>query len=270
MNRTTLLALFLLGATGVATVQAQDEAPPPVTPPHRILLQLDEHAPDSMSSADRETISARQDQMNTAIVAAGYDLQQGSWTQVQSGCPVFPGAIFMRFSSNEGTTHADRFVAVVPRGTAEVRVVPVTRAGNASFSSAYKNEGTIGTFNQLLTDEKVSVYDVSMSHDDTWVKLALCYAELTGEHPTTLLTDTLYGEAYERNVDVPIRRIEANGAISLEFCDVNDPKATVQWNLEFNAHGQLAKVTRVSRPLNTPIRTLKTQTDLVSAPPPPK
>ncbi len=269
MNRTTLLALFLLVATGAATVRAQDEEPPPVSPPHRILLQLEEHAPAAMSAADRETISARQEQMNAAIAAAGYDLQQGSWTQVQSACPVFPGAVFVRFSSNEGTTHADRFVAVVPRGTAEVRVVPVTRAGNSSFSS-YKSEGTIGIFNQLMTDEKVSVYDASMSHNDTWVKLALCYAELTGDHPTTLLTDTLYGEAYERNVNVPIRRLESNGGINFEFCDVNDPKATVQWNLEFNNHGQLAKVTRVPRPLNTPIRTLKTQTDLISAPAPPK
>jgi hypothetical protein len=270
MNRTTLLALFLLVATGATTVAAQDEAPPPVNPPHRILLQLEEHAPDAMSSADRETISARQDQVNAAIAAAGYDLQQGSWTQVQSACPVFPGAVFMRFSSDEGTPHASRFVAVVPRGSAEVRIVPVTRAGNASFSLAYKNEGTVSVFNQLLTDEKISVYDPSMSHNDTWVKLALCYAALAGEQPTTLLTDTLYGEAFERNVNVPIRRVETNGGMNLEFCDVNDPKATIQWDLEFNPHGQLAKVTRVPRPLNTPIRTLKTQTDLVSSPPPHK
>ena len=31
-----------------------------------------------------------------------------------------------------------------------------------------------------------------MNEDDNWVKLALCYAELAGHHPTTLLTDTLY------------------------------------------------------------------------------
>jgi len=269
MNRIALLALLLFSATAVA-VPAQEEAPPPVAPPHRILLQLEEQAPDAMSARDRETLSARQDQMSAAISAAGYDLQQGSWTQVQSVCPVLPGAVFMRFSSNEGTTHADRFVAVVPHGSAEIRVVPVTRAGNASFSSAYKNEGTISIFNQLLTDEKISVYDASMSHDDTWVKLALCYAELTGDHPTTLLTDTLYGEAYERNVNVPIRRVETNAGINFEFCDVNNPKATVQWILEFNAHGQLAKVTREPRPLNKPIRTLKTQTDLIPAPPPAK
>src|SRR5271166_3308915 len=132
MNRILLLpAVFLLLAAGSARCQEQEEAPPAVAPPHRILLQLEERSPDEMDAADRQVIRGRQQDLNAAVTASGYDLQAGEWSQVQAVCPVIHGALLLRFNSDSGTKYSSRFVAVVPRGTGEVRVVPVSRGGNS-------------------------------------------------------------------------------------------------------------------------------------------
>jgi hypothetical protein len=267
MNRNCLLAaLLLVFAAGPAGVQGQEEVPPPVRPPHRILLQIEHRGPEAITAGDRRVIAERQEPLNTAISASGYDVQGGSWSYEQVVCPLFPSAILLSYSSDAGTTHGSRFVAVVPRGSGDAEIVSVLRGGNTRFKASYKNPATINIFNQLQSREGIAVRDPSMGQDDRWVKLALCYAELSGDHPTTLLTDTLYGEAYERNVNVPVRRVQPNGSIVFEFSDVNDPKATVQWDLAFDAHGQLTKVERAARPLNTPRRHVETQTELIPAP----
>lgn len=276
MNRTSLISaiLFVLAACPAA-LSGQEEPPPPVRPPHRILLQLDQLDPEQISSADRQVLASRQAEVNAAEISAGYDVSEGAWKYQQAVCPVFPGTILLHYESDTGTAHSSRFVAVIPRGETAVRIIPVLRGGNTPFKSAYKNGNTIAVFNETITREGVKVDGSEMSEHDEWVKLALCYAEMTGEHPTTLLTDTLYGEAYERNVNVPVRRIQSEASFLdpsktgysylLEFCDVNDPKATVQWDLLFDRTGLLKEVNRQPRPLNTPLRTLTTQTDLVPA-----
>jgi hypothetical protein len=276
MNRAFLIsAILVVLAASPAAFAGQEEPPPPVRPPHRILLQVNQLDPEQISSVDRQVLTSRQTQLNAAQIAAGYDISEGMWKYQQAVCPVFPGTILLHYESDAGTTHASRFVAVVPRGETAVRIVPVLRGGNTPFKSAYKNANTIAVFNETMTREGVKVDGSEMSEHDEWVNLALCYAEMTGEHPTTLLTDTLYGEAYERNVNMPVRRIQSEASFLdpsktgysylLEFSDVNDPKATVQWDLLFDRTGSLKEVSREPRPLNTPLRTLTTQTDLVPA-----
>lgn len=208
----------------------------------------------------------RQPQIERTAAIFGYDLEQGSWSYRQAVCPLFPETMLLGYANNPGTPQANQFVAVASRGAGGVQVVPILRRGNTPFKSSYKNSNTISLFNRLLNREGVKIDDPSLGKDDRWVKLALCYAELSGEHPTTLLTDTLYGEAFERNVNIPVRRIQRDGSVVFEFSDVNDPRATVQWDLRFDRLGRLATVNRTPRPLNQPLRRLETQTDLIPAP----
>lgn len=260
MSRISLLpAIFFFLATG-PFLRGQTDLSPVVPTPH-VLLQIEQRTPEQMDAADRQLLAERRTALDSAIADSGYDLHEGNWAYEQAVCSLFPGTMLLRYDRDAGTVHSSRFVAVLDRGTGEVRVAPTLRAGNTPFRSSYKNDNTFSIFNQILVREGAAS-GKSLLAGDQWVKLALCYAELSGDQPTTLLTDTLYGEAFERNVNVPIRRVHADGSVVLEFCDVKDPKATMQWDLSFDSHGRLVAVERKRRPLNSPLRQLKTSTDL--------
>ncbi len=234
----------------------------PLKPPHRVLLQLDQVDPAQMSSADTQVVASRQEQLNSAAAVDGFDLQQAGWKYQQAICPVLTSAVLLHYEMDAGTNRASRFVAVVPRTSGEIRIVPVQRGGNSPFIESDANGTTIGIFNSLVSASGINIYNPAMEENDNWVKLALCYAELAGHHPTTLLTDTLYGESFERNVSMPQRTLDKNGEFVLMFSDVNDPKSTVDWNLKFDKTAHLASVEVVPQKMNTPVRTQQTLTDL--------
>jgi hypothetical protein len=263
-----LFPLFAVAITMLFTtagLRAQSEPKEPVSPlkgPHRILLQLDHAEPAQMSSADSQLVASRQAQLSSAAATSGFDLQDAGWNYQQAVCPAFSTAVLLRYERNAGTDSASRFVAVVPRQDGDIRIVPVQRRGNTPFTESDENDNTIAIFNQLVSASGIDIHNPAMNENDNWVKLALCYAELAGHHPTTLLTDTLYGEAFERNVTMPKRIIDLNGAFLLVFSDVNDPKSTVNWSLKFDKAAQLTSVEMKAQKMNTPVRTQQTLTDL--------
>jgi hypothetical protein len=262
--RPSATALSLLFAAAVLHAQSEPKEPiSPLKPPHRILLQLDREDPSQMSAADSQVVASRQEQLNSAAATAGFNLQQSGWSYQQAVCPVLPTAVFLQYQAETGTSHASRFVAVVPRGTGDVQIVPVQRGGNSPFTSSSENGNTIAIFNSLVAQAGVNLYNPAMDEDDGWVKLALCYAELAGDHPTTLLTDTIYGESFERNVTMPKRTYnDRKGDFVLTFSDVNNPQSTVNWNLKFDKTAHLASVTVVPQKMNSPVRTEKPITDI--------
>ncbi len=261
MSRFSLLSVIVCFiALGSSLLRGQDTEP--VVPPPHVLLQLEQRTPQQMDAADRQLLSERGKELDSAIAASGYDLHDGNWTYEQAVCPLFPRTMLLRYDSDPSSGRGSRFVAVLDRGSSEVRVAPALRSGNTPFRSSYKNDNTYSIFNRIMVREGVLTGTSLSAANGQWVKLALCYAELSGDHPTTLLTDTLYGEALDRNVNVPMRWVHSDGSLVLEFCDVNDPKATIQWDLSFDAHGRLIAAERKRRPLNAPLRQLKTNTEL--------
>ncbi|HVJ07034.1 MAG TPA: hypothetical protein VM554_01485 [Acidisarcina sp.] len=262
MSRISLLSTILLLTAGTPVLWGQSDLQPVIPVPH-VLLQIEERSPEQMDAADRQLLAAQQSAIVSAATVSGYDLQQGSWTYEQAVCPSFPGTMLLRYSDASPAARASRFVAVLDRASGNVRISPIVRAGNSPFHSSYKNPNTFSIFNQLLAREGLRIEDPSLQDRGQWVRLALCYAELSGDHPTTLLTDTLYGEAFERNVNVPIERAEKDGSLTLEFSDVNDSKSTIQWNLNFDPHGKLVGVERQRRQMNSPVRQFKTNTELM-------
>lgn len=262
--RRSITAVTLLFATAVLHAQSEpQEGVSPLKPPHRVLLQLDQLDPAQMSPADSQLIATRQEQLNTAAGVAGFDLKQAGWSYQQAICPVLPSAVFLPYETETGTTRASRFVAVVPRSTGNVQIVPVQRSGNSPFTPSGENGNTIAIFNSLVSQAGINLYNPAMDEGDSWVKLALCYAELAGHHPTTLLTDTIYGESFERNVSMPKRTYDdRKGEFVLAFSDVSNPQSTVNWNLKFDKTARLTAVDVVPQKMNTPVRSLKTITDI--------
>jgi hypothetical protein len=229
--------------------------------PHRVLLQLEHVDPAQMSSADSQLVASRQAPLNSTAATAGFDLQEAGWNYQEVVCPLFSSAVLLRYEMGAGTNTASRFVAVVPRNSADIRIVPVQRGGNTPFTESDENGNTIAIFNTLVSASGINIYGPYMNEDDNWVKLALCYAELAGHHPTTLLTDTLYGESFERNVTMPQRIVALKGTFILLFSDVNDPKSTVNWSLKFDKTAQLTAVETKPQKLNAPVRTQQTLRD---------
>jgi hypothetical protein len=257
------VAITMLCSTAGLRAQSEPKEPvSPLKPPHRILLQLEQIEPAQMSSADSQTVASRQAQLGSAAATAGFDLQQAGWNYQQAVCPVFPSTVLLQYEREAGTNSASRFVAVLPRNSGDVQIVPVQRRGNTPFTESDENGNTIAIFNSLVSAAGIHVHDSSMDENDNWVKLALCYAALAGHHPTTLLTDTLYGESFERNVSMPQRIIDLKGEFVLVFSDVNDPESTVNWTLKFDKAAQLTAVELKPQKMNTPVRNQQTLGDL--------
>ncbi len=263
-----ILPRFVVAITmlcAVASLRAQSEPTGLIgtlKAPRRILLQLDHIDPAQMSSPDSQLVASRQTQLNSSAATAGFDLQEAGWNYQETVCPLFSSAVLLRYEMGAGTNTASRFVAVVPRNSADIRIVPVQRRGNSPFTESDENASTIGIFNSLVSASGINIHSPYMNEDDNWVKLALCYAELAGHHPTTLLTDTLYGESFERNVSMPLRIVALKGHFILQFSDVNDPQSTVNWSLKFDKTAQLAAVETKPQKMNTRVRTQQTLTDL--------
>ena len=261
--RCSIAAIAMLLTTAVMHAQSEPKQPiSPLKPPHRVLLQLDQVGPAQMSPADSEVVASRHEQLTSAVATAGFDLQQGGWSYQQVVCPVLPSAVILQYQMGAGTSQASRFVAVIPRNASDVRIVAVQRNGNSPFTRSDANGNTIAIFNSLLSADGINIYGPAMQENDGWVKLALCYAELAGHHPTTLLTDTIYGESFDRNVSMPKRIYDKNGEFVLAFSDVNDPQSTVNWNLNFDKTAHLSSVKVVPQKMNTPVRTQKPITDI--------
>jgi hypothetical protein len=212
---------------GITPVPAT--ATPLSTPPS--VISLDHLDPSQMNAADYEVVSNLSSELSKQAALANFDISSPAWHYQQIICPAFPGYVF-------------HFAAILPRNSAQVRVVSTYAHGLLPFEASWNRPGTFEVFNGMLREERGRS---PLSEAPNWLLIAVCYAELSG-YPVQALSyiprpePTL--DLLRLNANQPQMLILPDQSADVTFSDVSRPTITTNWTLHFDRHGQITSVTR--------------------------
>lgn len=250
------LQIALLAAGGVlAQAQTPDQnlatgrsyvQKPPRYSQHS-LMSLEHRTPQQMSEADRQLLATRQADMVHSAALFGFNLQQEGWSFLQTVCPVLPKYVFLNYVRDDGATH---FAALVPRDSDPVAIVPVVHHRVVPFERSSDGTVSLDTFNKILASSQEAGKPGAVKINEDWVALAMCYAEMAGDHPVTVLTDTVTAPIADRKAGSPTIRVESDGGVLLEFSDVSSASQTIRWRVAFDRLGRVHSAERTVFLLN--------------------
>ena len=203
------------------------------------VLGLDRLDPAQMSAADYEVVSNLSAELSKQAALANFDISQPAWHYQQIVCPAFPDYVFLSFSHGADDSGSSHFVAMLPRSSAQVRVVSTYAHGLLPFNASWNRPGTFDVFNGMLRQERGRV---AMSHARNWLMISVCYAELSG-YPVqvlkyTPLPDTTL-DLLRLDANQPQMTIGSDQSADVTFSDVSRPGSTTNWSLHFDRHGQI-------------------------------
>lgn len=185
------------------------------------------------------TLSFHDDRLIQLGRLNGLDLTRSDWVHKQLEiCPEFPNHVFVQYQ--EKAEPNETFVAIYPRGIGKIHII---RQGNgpspaSRFSST--REATIAIFNTILADERRNSNPKAASPGVTWIKLAVCYANLAGEIPAASADEpNIYNADGLKHVDTEHGRISIVGIQVL-----GGSGRPADLSIEFNRPGYIRRVTR--------------------------
>jgi hypothetical protein len=211
--------------------------PPPV-------IALDHLEPAQMSDADNEVVSNLSTELSKQAALANFDISQRAWHYQQIVCPAFPNHVFLAFTHGPDEEGSSHFVALLPRNSAEVRIVSTYSHGALPFAASWNRPGTFEVFNGMLRRERGNA---PLSHARNWLLIAVCYAELSG-YPVQVLN---YSPNSNPSMDLlrldanqPQMQIESDQSADVTFSDVSRPTITSNWRIHFDRHGEIKSASR--------------------------
>jgi len=191
---------------------------------------------EQMSASDRDLAAKTQPAIREAAAFNGIEFDKEKWSYRQLDCQALPGHLFLLFTGDSGAGDASLFSAAIPRaGKGRVRVIPRERRGFSLFSPAPVNELAIAAFNRIRTEEPASP-------PADWLSTGLCYAALTEPRLEVSTSPSPSSEANLALSFPPTLEVGADGASTVRFVNVAEPRQPMQWALTFDAKGQLLKV----------------------------
>lgn len=208
------------------------------------VISLDHLEPAQMSAADYEVVSNLSAELSRQAALANFDISGPAWHYQQIVCPAFPDYVFLAFTHGADESGSSRFVAMLPRNSAQVRIVSTYAHGLLPFEASWNRPGTFEVFNGLLREERGTT---PLSHARNWLLIAVCYAELSG-YPVQVLNYTPRPEPsldfLRLDANQPQMIIESDQSADVTFSDVSRPTITTNWSLHFNRHGQITSASR--------------------------
>ena len=136
-----------------------------------------------MNAADYDVVSNLSPELSKQAALANFDISNPGWHYQQIVCPAFPDYVFLAFTHGADESGSSRFVAMLPRNSARVRIVSTYAHGLLPFDASWNRPGTFEVFNGMLRQERGTT---PLSHARNWLMIAVCYAELSG-YPVQVL-----------------------------------------------------------------------------------
>jgi hypothetical protein len=225
------------GVTPVPIATTPLFAPPSV-------ISLEHLEPGQMSAADYEVVSNLSPELSKQAALANFDISNPAWHYQQIVCPAFPGYVFLAFTHGADETGSSRFVAMLPRNSARVRIVSTYAHGILPFDASWNRPGTFEVFNGMLSQERGTT---PLSHARNWLMIAVCYAELSGYPVQVLNYSPVPGPSLDLlrlDANQPQMMIESDQSADVTFSDVSRPTITTNWTLHFNRHGEITSASK--------------------------
>ncbi len=208
------------------------------------VISLEHLEPGQMNAADYEVVSNLSPELSKQAALANFDISNPGWHYQQIMCPAFPDYVFLAFTHGAEESGSSRFAAMLPRNSAQVRIVSTYAHGLLPFDASWNRPGTFEVFNGMLRQERGRT---PLSHARNWLMIAVCYAELSG-YPVQVLN---YSPIPDKSLDLlrldgnqPQMMIEADQSADVTFSDVSRPTMTTNWSLHFDRHGQITSAAR--------------------------
>jgi hypothetical protein len=208
------------------------------------VIALDHLEPGQMNAADYDVVSNLSPELSKQAALANFDISNPGWHYQQIVCPAFPDYVFLAFSRGADDSGSSRFVAMLPRNTAQVRIISTYAHGLLPFDASWNRPGTFEVFNGMLRQERGTT---PLSHARNWLMIAVCYAELSG-YPVQVLN---YSPLPDESLDLlrldanqPQMLIESDQSADVTFSDVSRPTLTTNWTIHFDRHGQITSASK--------------------------
>jgi hypothetical protein len=215
----------------------------PLSGPPQVIA-LDHLEPAQMSDADNEVVSNLSAELSKQAALANFDISQPAWHYQQIVCPAFPNHVFLAFTHGADEEGSSHFVALLPRSSAEVRIVSTYSHGALPFAASWNRPGTFEVFNGMLRQERG---DTPLTHAPNWLMVAVCYAELSG-YPVQVLNYTPRPEPgldlVRLDANQPQMQIGSDQSADVTFSDVSRPTITSNWRIHFDRHGEIKSASR--------------------------
>jgi hypothetical protein len=217
---------------------------PLATPPS--VFSLEHLQPAQMSAADYEVVSNLSPELSKEAALANFDISGAGWQYQQILCPPFPDYVFLAFTHGPDPNGSSRFVAMLPRNSARVRILSTYAHGLLPFEATWNRPGTFEVFNGLLRQERGAA---PLSRAPNWLMIAICYAELSG-YPVQVLSAKAWPEPtldlLRLDANRPQMLIGTDQSADVTFSDVSHPAITTNWTLHFNRHGEITSASRAA------------------------
>jgi hypothetical protein len=208
------------------------------------VIALDHLEPNQMSQADYEVVSNLSAELSKQAALANFDISGPAWHYQQIVCPAFPDYVFLAFTHGPDESGSSRFVALLPRNDAQVRIVSTYAHGFLPFEASWNRPGTFEVFNSVLRQERGTT---PLSHAPNWLMIAVCYAELSGYSVQVLNVIPNPGPTLDilrLGANRPQMVIAGDQSADVTFSDVSRPTITTNWTVHFDRHGQITSATR--------------------------
>jgi hypothetical protein len=237
------------GVTPVPIATTPLSVPPSV-------ISLEHIEPGQMNAADYDVVSNLSPELSKQAALANFDISNPGWHYQQIVCPAFPDYVFLAFTHGADESGSSRFAAMLPRNSAQVRVVSTYAHGLLPFDASWNRPGTFEVFNGMLREQRGAK---PLSYARNWLMIAVCYAELSG-YPVQVLNYTpLPGQSLDLlrlDANQPQMLIESDQSADVTFSDVSRPTITTNWSLHFNRKGEITSASK-SLARQSPIIALK-------------
>src|SRR6202166_4918037 len=198
------------------------------------VIALDRLEPNQMSNADYEVVSNLSAELSKQAALANFDISSDAWHYQQIVCPAFPDYVFLAFTHGPDESGSSRFVALLPRNDAQVRIVSTYAHGLLPFEASWNRPGSFEVFNGMLRQERG---ETPVSYAPNWLMISVCYAELSG-YPVQVLNTIprpdLTMDLLRLDANQPQMVIGADRNVQVTFSDVSRPTITTNWTLHFD------------------------------------
>jgi hypothetical protein len=209
------------------------------------VIALEHLEPGQMNAADYDVVSNLSPELSKQAALANFDISNPGWHYQQIVCPAFPDYVFLAFTHGANDeTGSSRFAAMLPRNSAQVRIVSTYAHGLLPFDASWNRPGTFEVFNGMLRQERGTK---PLSHAHNWLMIAVCYAELSGYPVQVLNYKPLPGQSLDLlrlDANQPQMLIESDQSADVTFSDVSRPTITTNWSLHFNRRGEITSASK--------------------------
>lgn len=213
--------------------QTQDAAPaatPGATP------ILEQYAPEQMSAEDARIAAQRQAEIALLARFYGYNLKSEEWTYRETTSRYLADAFLLTYDARLPNQVTSRFVALVPRGSGRVHIIPAVLRGAVPLNKPYADPRNFALFNAVVPED---LRRRVMATDVGWLALGATYAAMVGGDPVI----PHEGERETGN-RIAVTRLNPNETTRIVVPDRSAEKGYTVWTVDFSKTGAVAGAER--------------------------